>query len=379
LNSPLATAVASTGELFIMERSNRVRKVALDGAISTLVQLPISVDNMSMTPSGELLVSGGTSRVIYRVKQSGEFEQFALFGVGLNGDGVPADEARIWTIASTVEAPDGRIFIADHQMSRVWVLTRSPRVFEGGIKQAASFVSGSMAAETIVSVFGINLADETLVAQSTPLPTSLGGSTVVVRDSAGVERAADLFFVSDGQINLMIPAGTVMGPATLFVRTSGGNEATFDFNIVTANPGLFATNANGSGVAAALWLRVDGAGVQTNGPVFEFDSGGATFVGKPIDLGPADDQVFLLLFGTGIRGAGGAANVTASINGIAVPVLFAGDQGGFVGLDQINIGPIPRSLIGAGEVEIQIVATSKLSHVVTVTIGGAAQPPAGDR
>ena len=74
----------------------------------------------------------------------------------------------------------------------------------------------------------------------------------------------------------------------------------------------------------------------------------------------------MLLFGGGFRGF--AESVTATVNGVAVPVLGAVPQGEFVGLDQINIGPLPASLAGSGEVEIVLIADGKVANTVTVAI-----------
>ena len=43
-------------------------------------------------------------------------------------------------------------------------------------------------------------------------------------------------------------------------------------------------------------------------------------------------------------------------------------QGQFVGLDQINIGPLPRSLAGRGEVNILLTADGKPANTVTVNV-----------
>jgi uncharacterized protein (TIGR03437 family) len=51
----------------------------------------------------------------------------------------------------------------------------------------------------------------TNAAASIPLPGELAGTTVKVRDSAGVERSAPLFFVSPNQINYQLPPGTASG------------------------------------------------------------------------------------------------------------------------------------------------------------------------
>src|SRR5689334_11688837 len=82
---------------------------------------------------------------------------------------------------------------------------------------AASYAQGALASETIAALYGTNLAADKAVSTALPLPTTLGGVTVKVKDAASVERDASLFFVSGGQINLMIPAGTSNGAANLTV------------------------------------------------------------------------------------------------------------------------------------------------------------------
>ena len=87
----------------------------------------------------------------------------------------------------------------------------------------------------------------------------------------------------------------------------------------------------------------------------------------PIDLGPATDQVYLVLFGTGIRGRSSLAGVAATIGGLDADVTFAGPQGQFDGLDQVNVR-LPRSLAGVGRVEIGLTVDGWEANTVTVTI-----------
>ena len=49
-------------------------------------------------------------------------------------------------------------------------------------------------------------------------------------------------------------------------------------------------------------------------------------------------------------------------------MLGAVPQGQFVGLDQVNLGPLPRSLTGRGEVDIVLTVDGKVANTVTVTI-----------
>ncbi len=55
------------------------------------------------------------------------------------------------------------------------------------------------------------------------------------------------------------------------------------------------------------------------------------------------------------------------VGGINAPVLYAGPQGGFAGLDQVNI-QLPAALAGMGNVGIQVTAGGITANPVQVTI-----------
>ncbi len=230
---------------------------------------------------------------------------------------------------------------------------------------SASFAAGSsLAAEVIAAGFGSGLARDTAIATTVPLPTELLGTKVEVTDSQGTTRLAPLFFVSAGQINYLIPAGTALGAARVTVTSGAGGTIAGTAQIERVAPSLYTANAQGNGVAAAFFLRVAADGTRTQALVF--DPAPAARPSVPIDLGPASDQVFLLLFGTGVRGF--ASGVTATLGGQSIAVLGAVPQGQFVGLDQINIGPIPRTLAGRGEVDLILSADGKAANTVKVNI-----------
>jgi uncharacterized protein (TIGR03437 family) len=231
---------------------------------------------------------------------------------------------------------------------------------------AASFDGSALAIESIVAAFGTNLATATQAATTTPLPTSIAGTSVKVKDSAGTERSAPLFFVSPTQVNFQIPAGTGAGAATLTLTSGDGSTATGTLPIANVAPSLFAANASGQGLAAAVALRIKN-GVQSFEPIARFDSAQNRFVAIPIDLGAENEQVFLLLYGTGVRFRGALSAVSVKIGGTDAQVTYAGAQNELVGLDQINVG-LPRSLAGRGEIDIVMAADGKTANVVKVAI-----------
>ena len=232
---------------------------------------------------------------------------------------------------------------------------------------AASYSGAELTGESIAAAFGQNLATATVSANTNPLPTTLAGSTVRVRDSAGTERSAPLFFVSPGQVNFLIPIGTALGAATITAASGNGTTASGAINIVAVAPGLFAANANGQGVAAANALRVRADGSQSFEAIARFDAATNRFVATSIDLGAASEQVFLVMFGTGFRNRSSLAAVTAQIGGTPAQAPFAGAQGGLVGLDQANL-LLPRTLLGRGEVDIVLTFDGKTANTVRVNI-----------
>jgi uncharacterized protein (TIGR03437 family) len=184
---------------------------------------------------------------------------------------------------------------------------------------------------------------------------------VTVTDSSGVARQASLFYVSPSQINFEIPAGTATGTATVTFQNQNGTIQSTTISIGSVSPGIF--ELNGAGLVAALVLPVISGTQQPLQPVYQIASG--SVIPLPIDLGPSTEQVYLEMYGTGIRNA---KSVTVTVGGLSVPVLYAGAAPGFAGEDQVNIGPLPQSLAGKGSVNILLTADGQAANTVNVTI-----------
>jgi uncharacterized protein (TIGR03437 family) len=209
---------------------------------------------------------------------------------------------------------DGGLFIIDATAGLV-----GPRTVS-----AANYSFSSIAAKSIVAAFGSNLASATQIATDQPLPTSLNGTSVQVRDSLGQLRSAPLFFVSPNQINYQIPAGTAPGAATVYITNGSLSTQTGATMVAASALSIFTQDQSGNGVAVAL--------------------DAFTFTLPPFNATLLNGQPnAIAVFGTGLGNdatdidGNVSASVQATIDGQPVTVSYAGRAPGFAGLNQLNI------------------------------------------
>lgn len=252
------------------------------------------------------------------------------------------------------------------------------------IRQRARLVGASSAyAIRSVPLGGIGTlysAGVTVGAQSatqTPLPTTLAGVQVRLIDAGGSVFSPPLFYVGPGQINLLMP-DEVQLPMNEFVSLKSINAEIFQNGAFVADgfvdvervaPGLFTSNPGGQGVAAGVALRIRADGTQSYEPLGVYDSALKRIVTNPLSLGPPTDQVFLLLFGSGLRNRPALSSVQAFIGATSLPVLYAGPQGQLAGLDQVNL-QLPRNLVGVGEVRVRVVVNELGTNTASIAIRG---------
>ncbi|MGH9939807.1 MAG: putative Ig domain-containing protein, partial [Blastocatellia bacterium] len=259
-----------------------------------------------------------------------------------------SDVGRNFTVTFT--ASDGAL--ADVKSVVVRVVSTTPLT----AVNAADFRIAPLAADSIAAAFGANLATRIEIAQSLPLPLSLAGTTLTVN---GV--AAPLFFVSPTQINFVVPPAVDLGAATIIVSSPLGSYSLGAVEIVAAAPALFTADATGRGDASAL-ATIDGVNYQR----------------PPFDVLVNGRPNVLVLYGTGLRRApatdpnddnGVAESVNVAIDGRVARVLYAGAQGSFSGLDQINV-EMPASLAGGGQRRVEVVVTvnNVIANRVTIQV-----------
>jgi uncharacterized protein (TIGR03437 family) len=350
--------------------------IALDGAGNLYLTDSTNSTDFPISDAFQNQFGGGagTDAFVARLAPSGSALVYSSY-LGGGGDdlarGIAVDAAGNAYITGTTQASNFPLAIPLQQNLRG---DRDVFISKIGVRRAAavsaaSYSRDAVAPDSIVAIFGTDLSQTTEAATTQPLPVSLGGASVSI-ESNSTTRPAQFFFASPNQINLLVPAGLPTGDAT-FSITSGAGPSTkvsiASVRLETVAPGLFTANASGQGVAAAVALRVKADGSQVYEAIARFDAAANRFVSVPIDVSNANEQVFLLLFGTGLRNNRGLAGVSATIGGAASDVLFAGSQGGLAGLDQVNLR-LSRSLTGRGEMDLVFNVEGKRANMVRLAV-----------
>jgi uncharacterized protein (TIGR03437 family) len=200
---------------------------------------------------------------------------------------------------------------------------------------AASFKTDMIARGSLVAVFGLQLANNTVVAQSTNLPFALGGVTVTVN---GMD--ARLILVSSGQINMVLPQALANGDNVDFTINNNGVLSTGKITkIVDAAPGVFTATSDGAGRTIAQCARVAPDGLST------------LITLPPCSVGTNLQPNSLVVFGTGWRNV---SSLQVKIGDQTLTPTFNGAQPDFPGLDQINV-TLPKELAEKADLDVSVV------------------------
>ena len=198
---------------------------------------------------------------------------------------------------------DGKVYVGTLDSLVVYGLLPTNPGDIGGVVNAASFNS-SIAAGSLISIFGTNLARATVAAQQIPLPLSLADTTVTINGAR-----APLLYVSPGQINAQVPDQTATGAATLTVSSSGAATSAASFEVVRVAPEVFIASAT-----RVLALNQDGS-LNT-------------------EANPAASGSIATIF---LTGGGPMKAAAASIGGLPAELTYAGPAPQTVGVQQMNM------------------------------------------
>lgn len=290
---------------------------------------------------------------------------------------LPFDESSSWQTYSSSGIPASTGAAYDAATNTAWLspygssanfsiaqLQMSPGSGSPGFNNvSAASYDPILAPQSVVAAFGIDLATSAAQVNTLSLPTTLNGTTVSVKDSAGTARLASLFYISPQQVAYEVPSGTALGLATITVASGDGTRSVETVNVANVAPALFTADGSGHGVPAGVAVQTSSNGEQTTFPIFECS--GNTCHPLPIDVSAG--TVDLWLFGTGVRNRSSLSGVTCRINGISAPVQFAGAQGQYAGLDQINV-QLLNSMQGAGTVNLVLTVDGQEANTVQIEI-----------
>ncbi|MEO8659045.1 MAG: IPT/TIG domain-containing protein [Bryobacteraceae bacterium] len=215
--------------------------------------------------------------------------------------------------------------------------------------------SSPIAPGSLVSIFGSNLASTTQSANTTRLPTNLGGVTVTFD---GV--VAPLLFVSPAQINAQVPTSIANGTGRIVVSqvvvtTAAGSSAPASVQVYSVAPAFFTQDGSGCGAAAALNVTADG-GTSLNTPQHS--------------VAPGD---YITLFGTGL-----GVPMAPPADGAPATSPDAFVEPGVLHFDWAADSTTPSysglapNLAGASQVNIQIPATMREGCAVPLSMNAGA-------
>jgi uncharacterized protein (TIGR03437 family) len=183
-----------------------------------------------------------------------------------------------------------------------------------------------MAPGTLAAIFGTNLASQTTVSSTLPLPDSLQGTSVIIGG-----RLAPMLFVSPGQVNVQVPFELAPGqPYQVIVSTPGGLTPPEVINLAGVSPGV-AESPGGQVIAQHIDSK--GTLVSESAPARP----GEFIVLYLVGLGLTDTPVASGLASPSSPPADAADMPSITIDGEDAKILFAGLTPGLVGLYQMDV------------------------------------------
>jgi uncharacterized protein (TIGR03437 family) len=253
-------------------------------------------------------------------------------------------------------------------------LGAQPVIYSGGVVNSAGYLpatsaGGAIAQGSVFSIFGRSLGPPLPSAQAAgfPLSNSLAGVSIQLVHQTGVSFAAIPVFVSDGQINAILPSATPVGLVSVQVTYNNRSSAAEPIKVVRSSFGVFTRNSAGSGPAIAQnFIAPDQQ--PLNSPAV------SALPGQSI-----------VLWGTGLgpiaapdNAAPPPGNLTEPLEltlaGRPVPVDYAGRSPCCAGVDQINFR-IPADAPSGCAVPLAVkMQNGVYSNFATIAVNAAGGP-----
>ena len=222
----------------------------------------------------------------------------------------------------------------------------APSYSAAGIVNTPNYTLGPFAPGSVVTIFGTGLARSAqggAVSASGALPIEINSVRVYVSDSP-----AALFYVSDSQINFLMPSDRVAGPVTIRVVVEGSTGPEITVALVDAMPALFIPL---DGVYA-IATHADGTLLTADSPAHAWDTVviyltglGRTAPNPALGEVPSQAAQMVRL-----------SDLKVTLGGVVMDpafVKYAGVTPGFAGLYQINLA-LPDHLGTDPEIRVAV-------------------------
>jgi sugar lactone lactonase YvrE len=267
-SEPFGIVAAPDGTIFVADagHSDRIRRVARDGVVSTVASGFRTPSGLALAPDGTLYVADTGNHAIRRVDPDGSVSTLAGDGTPGYADG-PTHQARFNGPIGIAVARDGRIFVSDTYNDRIRVI---------GVDGTVTTLAGS-------GQPGMDdgLADSASFDTPTGLAFDARGILYVADTGNRVVRSVDM----NGHVStpawahgdgLFRPLGLAVGPGNeIYVADEGGRitEIRSDGAIRTI-AGAGVGFRDGSG-ATAQFRRPSGIALRRPGQLVVADAGNA--------------------------------------------------------------------------------------------------------
>lgn len=216
-----------------------------------------------------------------------------------------------------------------------FLIGSGPQATAQSVVSAANPLGGNgLAPRSIATIYGVNLAAQSVVADlAPPLPFTLGDTALTMMSGT---QLVPLFYVSPSQISFQVPLIS-LGAQSLTI-TQGTQSVTIPVQLVSYAPAIFTTNQQGSGQAAVLIANT----ASITAPVGTFPNSRPAQIGEYISiyctgLGDVSNRPALGAPSPSNPLASTLVKPTVTIGGVAATVSFAGLAPGYVGLYQVNV------------------------------------------
>ena len=234
------------------------------------------------------------------------------------------------------------------------------------VRSAASYAE-EVAPGSLAALFGADLAPDPVAGQvdkALALPRELNGVVVEVDG-----RAAQLAYVSPGQINFVVPRFAAEGVVQVTVFVDGVVRATGSAQVARLAPGVFAANGSGAGA----------------GTIFNAATGeGGPFLTQTAELPGCDKRTRLTLFASGLLFADNPDRLPLGTAPEAIEVILVDPVGveypapvervrssdTFPGVDEVRF-IVPQEAADSAELRVRILAEGIASNTVTAALAPA--------